>query len=78
MKNENKKMEKMKNYYSEKKPTKISWPMSVKSDQRKILFKNKTSTKQPWPMSAKPETQLPGFIYNEIRIFWIASKNFSP
>ena len=32
IKNENKKIEKMKKYYSEKNPTKISWPLSAKSD----------------------------------------------
>ena len=51
-----KKLKKWKNikYYSEKKPTKISWLMSAKSD-----------------------TQLPCFIWKELRILWIASKNFS-
>ena len=32
MKNENKKIEKWKKYYSEKNPTKLAWPMSAKSD----------------------------------------------
>ena len=32
-----------------------------------FLFKKKKK-KLPWPMSAKSDTQLPGFIYNEIRI----------
>ena len=32
IKNENKKIEKKKKYYSEKNPTKISWPLSAKSD----------------------------------------------
>ena len=43
-------------YYSEKKPTKLSWPMSTKSDKKHFLFKNKKSTKLPWPMSAKSDT----------------------
>ena len=59
----------MKKYYSEKTPTKISWPMSAKSDKNIFLFKKKKKTKLPWPISAKSEAQLPGFIYNEITIF---------
>ena len=31
--------------------------------------KRKKNAKLPWPMSAKSDTQLPGFIYNEVRIF---------
>ena len=34
-----------------------------------FLFKEKKNTKLSWPMSAKFDTQLPNFIYNEIRIF---------
>ena len=53
--NENKKIGKMKKYYSEKTPTKISWPMSAKSDKNIFLFKKKKKTKLPWPISAKSE-----------------------
>ena len=38
-----KKIEKIKRYYSEQKPTKLSWPMTAKSDQI-ILFKKKKTT----------------------------------
>ena len=41
--------------------------MSAESDQKNFIQKEK-KTKLPWPMSAKSDTQLPGFIYNEIRI----------
>ena len=36
-----KKLKKWKKYYSEKSPTKLSWPMSAKSDKKKFLFKKK-------------------------------------
>ena len=39
-----------------------------------LIQKEKKNTKLAWPMSAKSA----GFIYKEIRIFWIASKNFPP
>ena len=51
-----------------KKPTKLSWPMSARSDKKIFLFKKKKKKKLPWSMSAISDTQLPGFIYNEIRI----------
>ena len=57
-----KKLEKRKNYYSEKNPTKLSWPMSAKSDKF-FIQKEKKNTKLPWPMSAKFDTQLPGSLY---------------
>ena len=46
--------------------------MSAKYDKCFIQKekKNKTNRKFPWPMSAKSDTQLPGLIYNEIRIFF--------
>ena len=50
-----KKLEKRKNYYSEKNPTKLSWPMSAKSDKF-FIQKEKKNTKLPWPMSAKFDT----------------------
>ena len=37
-----KKLEKRKNYYSEKNPTKLSWPMSAKSDKFFIQKEKKT------------------------------------
>ena len=45
------------------------------TELKKIIRKifRKKPTKLSWPMSAKSDTQLPGFIYNEIGIFWIAS-----
>ena len=50
-----KKLKKWKKYYSEKNPTKLSCPMSAKSD-KKILFKKKKKTKLSWPMSTKSDT----------------------
>ena len=44
-----------KKYYSEKIPTKLSWPMKAKSDKI-FLFKKKKNAKLPWPMSAKSDT----------------------
>ena len=35
----------------------------------KKIEKMKKVTKLSWPTSAKSDTQLPGFIYNQIRIF---------
>ena len=35
-----------------------------------FIQKEKKSTELPWAMSAKSDTQLPGFIYNEIKIFF--------
>ena len=67
MKIKNQKNEKI--IIQKKTPTKLSWPMSAKSDKR-FIQKEKKSTKLPWPMSAKSDAQLPGFIYNEIRIFF--------
>ena len=48
--------------------TRLSWPMSAKSDKKFIYSKRKKNTKLSSPMSAKSDTQLPGFIYDEIRI----------
>ena len=62
-----KKLKKLKKYYSENGPTKLSWPISAKSNKNFFLFKKKK--KLQWPMSAKSDTQLPGFMYNQIRIF---------
>ena len=67
----------MKKYYSEKKPTKLSWPMGAKSDKSIFYSKRKKTTKLSYPMSAKYDTQLPGFIYNKISIFLDCLKNFS-
>ena len=41
------------------------------TELKKIIRKifRKKPTKLSWPMSAKSDTQLPGFIYNEIGIF---------
>ena len=48
-KNENKKPKKWKNYYSEKNPTKLSWPMSAKSDKFFIQKEKKTQNYHgPW------------------------------
>ena len=58
----------MKKNIQKKPPTKLSWAMSAKSDKTFFIQKEKKE-KLPWPMSAKSDTQLPGFIYNEIRIF---------
>ena len=38
-----------------KNPTKLSWPMSTKSDKTFFIQKEK-KTKLPWPMSAKSDT----------------------
>ena len=35
--------------------TKLSWPMSAKSDKTFFIQKEK-KTKSPWPMSAKSDT----------------------
>ena len=35
------KLKKSKDYYSEKKPIKLSWPMSVKSDKKIFIQKEK-------------------------------------
>ena len=59
MKIKNRKNEKL---LLEKTPTKLSWPMSVKSD--KFFIRKEKKTKLPWLMSAK------GF-------FSITSKNLS-
>ena len=40
----------------------------IKNENEKIE-KMKKVTKLSWPTSAKSDTQLPGFIYNQIRIF---------
>ena len=42
--------------YSEKKPIKLSWPMSAKSDEKIFYSERKQKTKLPWPMSAKSDT----------------------
>ena len=39
-----------------KKRTKLSWPMSAKSDKNFFYSERKKSTKLPWPMSAKSDT----------------------
>ena len=44
-----------KQYYSEKNPAKLSWPMSAKSDKI-FLLKKKKNTNLPWPLSAKSDT----------------------
>ena len=55
--NKNKQKLKKCKKYSEKKPTKLSWPMSVKSDKKVFLFKKRKKKKKlPWPMSAKSDT----------------------
>ena len=47
----------------------------TKTEKNKIKYENekiekmKKVTKLSWPTSAKSDTQLPGFIYNQIRIF---------
>ena len=48
----------MKKILFRKKPTKLSWPMSAKSDQKISYLKSKKKNKQklPWPMSAKSAT----------------------
>ena len=46
----------MKKYYSEKKPTKLSWPMGAKSDKSIFYSKRKKTTKLSYPMSAKYDT----------------------
>ena len=54
-----KELKKWKKYYSEKKLTKLSWPMSAKSDQKISYLKSKKKKKKkklPWPMSAKSDT----------------------
>ena len=52
MKIKNRKNEKL---LLEKTPTKLSWPICVKSD--KFFFrKEKKNTKLPWPMSAKSDS----------------------
>ena len=43
-KNESEKIEKMKKIFR-KKPTKLSWPMSAKSDKKNFLFKKKEKHK---------------------------------
>ena len=37
---------------------------------KKFFIQKEKNTKLAWPLSAKSDTQLPGFIYNEIRIFF--------
>ena len=39
-----------------KKPTKLSWPMSARSDKKIFLFKKKKKMKLPWSMSAISDT----------------------
>ena len=41
----------------------------MKIKELKKCYSEKNHTKLSWPMSAKSDTKLPGFIYNEIRIF---------
>ena len=50
-----KKLKKWKKYYSEKKPTKLSCPISAKSDKKRFYSKRKKPTELPWPMSAKSD-----------------------
>ena len=37
-------------------PTKLSLPMSAKSDKKIFYSKRKKNIKLPWPMSAKSDT----------------------
>ena len=64
-----KKLEKRKNYYSEKNPTKLSWPMSAKSDK---FFIQKEKKKYKIAMAHECQIWylvIRLFIYNEIKIF---------
>ena len=52
-----KKLNKWKKCYSEKKPTKLSWPMIATSDKKKKLFeKKKNPQNYHSPMSAQSDT----------------------
>ena len=44
--------------------------MSAKSDKKVFYSIRKHNTKLPWSMSAKSDTSLPGFMHNEMRIFF--------
>ena len=55
-KNKNNKNKEMKKCYSEKNLTKLSWPVSAKSDKRFFIQKEKKNTKLSSPMSAKSHT----------------------
>ena len=61
------KLKKRRRSYSEKNPTKLSCTMGGESD-KKVSYQKRKKSKLQWPMSAKSDTQLPGFIYNEIGI----------
>ena len=39
-----------------KNPTKLSWPMSAKSDKYFLFKKNQKNTRLPWSISAKSDT----------------------
>ena len=68
MKNEMKKIEKIKKIYSEKKSTKLHGP-EVPNLINFFYSKRKKNIKLPGPMRAKSDTELPCFAYRRVRIF---------
>ena len=74
-----KKLNKWKKCYSEKKPTKLSWPMIATSDKKKIYSKRKKThkiTMAPWVPNLILSCH--ALYITKSGFFWITSKNSSP